>query len=971
MKIKFFTVLITGLFSIFCSPVFGDSSVVSLDGTWKLRHDPDNVGKNQNWWEFSDDKDGNVDVSVPGIAQLAMPGKRGVFWYYRSFDAPKNPHPQGRYVLRFWQADYFAEVWLNGKRLGSHEGGEAPFEFDVTRSILPDAANRIVVRIINPVDYPIDGFLLKEIPHRNRTVNIEPGSDVSMGGLTDCVELLVVPAIRVKDIFVRPDAKTGEIAIQTTLEGPVEPKLYAGKNVAISIDVAPSHGGETLLHHETTITYSPNNAVIETTVKLNEFRLWDIDDPYMYRVSVRSQTKGERGFSEQSTRTGFRDFRFENGAFRLNGRRIFLKCTHSGAVAPMTSGGVPLNAEMIRKDLYIHKTMGLNTIRYIAGMPQRLLLEQCDENGMLVYNECRAAWCMSPSEQLERRFIDANREMVLRDRNHPSIVIWGVINEMTEPRVLNVGLQTLPIIRELDPTRLVLYHSGAWDVFLGDKWNPLEACSSFGRVANPGSTVWENTMFDWHPYQDLPHSDDVLRELRFQQKDRVRYPQMDGLPMFISEYGMGSAIDLFRITRQYEQWGGSHTEDAKLYRDYLALFMRDWERWKLEDTFIDPADYFRQTIEWMAAMRLLGINAIRANPALIGHSVTGAIDHGFSGEGLITWFRELKQGSTDAMADAFAPLRFCLFADQWQVYRGTTVRFEAVLANEDVLKPGAYKVRIQIAAPNNRRVFDEIVPLTIPEIIDGKEPSFAIPFFDKSIVIDGPSGVYRFHATMLEGGAPAGRPLEFFVTDTKDMPAVNTTVVLWGDDPELAEWLASHGIATKKFAAATNTDVILVGRKSAEDFAPLLKRLESGARVIFLCPEVFREGDDKTAHVPLETKGQLRNADFWLYHKDDWTKNHPYFDGLPRGGIMEHAFYRNLLTKQIWSGQSDPEEIAAGAINTSLRYDSGLSTAVYRYGKGRFVLNTLRIRDNLGNDPIAERILRNMINHEARVSRCN
>ncbi|MCL2117923.1 MAG: hypothetical protein FWH27_05795, partial [Planctomycetaceae bacterium] len=528
----------------------------------------------------------------------------------------------------------------------------------------------------------------------------------------------------------------------------------------------------------------------------------------------------------------------------------------------------------------------------------------------------------------------------------------------TEPRVLNVGLQSLPMIREHDETRLVLYHSGSWDLQLGDRWNPLEAYSSFGRVANPSSTVWENMMSDEHPYKDLPHSDRILRELRFFQKD--------GLPMFLSEYGIGSAVDLFRVMRQFEQRGRTDTEDAKFYRDKYDRFMHDWKRWNMEDTFADPADYFRQTIDWMAALRLLGINAIRANTAMIGHSVTGTHDQGFSGEGLTTTFRELKHGTVDAMADAFAPLRFCLFADQWQVYTGTTIKFEAVLANEDVLKPGEYKVRVQVVGPDNHRVFDETVPLIVPGIVDGKEPPFAIPFFERNIVVDGMGGVYQFHATMLEGGAPAGRPLEFFVTNPGDMPAIDTEVVLWGDDPELDHWLRSRGIPTKGFDAATDSDVILIGRKPAEDFGPLLKRLENGARCIFLCPEVFQDGDDRTARVPLEQRGQLHSVWVWLYHKDDWTKNHPYFEGLPHGGIMDHAFYRNLMTNQFWNDQSDPDEIVAGSIKTALSYESGLLTAVYRHGKGRFVLNTLRIRDNLGIDPVAERILRNMIRHEAR-----
>ena len=977
-NIRFF-ILAFVLFAGFCTSAFGNSPIVSLDGTWKLRHDPDNIGKAQNWQEFAADKAGNVDVPVPGNTQLVMPDKRGVFWFYRSFDTPVNAHPQGRYILRFWQVDYYAEVWLNGKLLGSHEGMETPFEFDVTHAIQSaGASNRLAIRIIMPTDQPIDGIVLKETTERRPVV--AGGADVVQCGLTDDVELLIVPAIRVKDVFVRPNYQTGEIAIRTTLEGPVNPKPFAGKQVAISIDVVPSYGGETLLSHSAAIRFSPENQVIETTLKLEEFRPWDIDDPYMYRVSVRSQTKGESGFSEQSARCGFRDFRFENGAFRLNGRRIYLKCSHSGKHSPIGLN-VPLDREMVRKDILFCKTMGFNAIRYISSMPPRLMLEQCDDNGMLVYEESRASFPFAVSEHMERRVTSYICEMILRDRNHPSIVMWGLINEITQPVHLNAALKLLPTIRELDETRLVLYNSGSWEKQVAG-WNPLDVYSSYGSVANPGSTVWENTLSDLHPYQPSPHSDAVLRTLRTGWKDVA--------PMFLSEYGMGSGIDLDRLVRHYEQRGRTDTEDAVYYRKSYDQFMQIWERLKMDDTFADPAEYFRQSIEWMAPLRLLGINAIRANPSVIGYNLTGTLDHGFSGEGLFTWFRELKYGTTDAMADAFAPLRFCLFADQWQVYSGAAIRFEAVLANEDVLKPGEYKVHIQITGPKNHRVFDEVVSLTVPGTADGKEPPYAIPFFDRTIAVDGPSGAYRFHATMLKGGAPAGRPLEFYVTDPKDMPAVHATVALWGDDPELGEWLRTRGIKTKTFEAATASDVILVGRRPGEDFAPLLQRMEKGARVIFLCPEVFQEGEDKVARLPLENKGQFRYDHYcWLYHKDDWTKNHPYFDGLPSGQIMDHAFYRNLLNPLTWSGQDDPEEIAAAAVNTAMGEPwSGLLTAVYRYGKGRFVLNTLRIRDNLvsaviqndlyvnqqqirvrdylGTDPVAERILRNMINHEAR-----
>jgi hypothetical protein len=132
---------------------------------------------------------------------------------------------------------------------------------------------------------------------------------------------------------------------------------------------------------------------------------------------------------------------------------------------------------------------------------------------------------------------------------------------------------------------------------------------------------------------------------------------------------------------------------------------------------------------------------------------------------------------------------------------------------------------------------------------------------------------------------------------------------------------------------------------------------------VFLSPEVFKKGDLATGWLPLANKGKLVGLPVWVYHKDDWAKRHPIFDGLPAGCVLDHTFYREVMPSLGWSGQDVPAEIVAGSINTSSGYDSGLSVAVHKFGVGQFVLNTLRIRENLGRDPVAERLLRNMLRH--------
>jgi hypothetical protein len=198
------------------------------------------------------------------------------------------------------------------------------------------------------------------------------------------------------------------------------------------------------------------------------------------------------------------------------------------------------------------------------------------------------------------------------------------------------------------------------------------------------------------------------------------------------------------------------------------------------------------------------------------------------------------------------------------------------------------------------------------------------------------------------------------------MPQVETVVTLWGKDPELAGWLESRGIRSRPFTdGAGSGEVILVGTTAGEDFAALASRIEAGATAVFLCPSVFAVGDRPTALLPLEEKGTLVGGHDWLYQNNDWAKKHPIFEGLPTG-LMDYQFYREILGDRFFRGQSAPEEVVAGMINTAIAYNSGLTVSVHRVGKGRVVLNSLLVRENLSRErchSVAERLLRNLLNH--------
>ena len=125
---------------------------------WRLAIDPGNEGREQKWYEspVNDSK----PVKVPWVIQDPFPDYHGVAWYWHDFQVPANPHPGGRYLLRFDLVDYLAEVWVNGTSIGGHEGGQGPFVLDATTLLKAGQQARLAVRVLSPTKEPIDGIAL-------------------------------------------------------------------------------------------------------------------------------------------------------------------------------------------------------------------------------------------------------------------------------------------------------------------------------------------------------------------------------------------------------------------------------------------------------------------------------------------------------------------------------------------------------------------------------------------------------------------------------------------------------------------------------------------------------------------------------------------------------------------------------------------------------------------------------------------
>lgn len=915
-----------------------------LDGAdWLLAIDPDNVGKDQKWYNVP--QADARPITVPNVIQETFPRYHGVAWYWKDFIAYLNPYDEGRYLIRFELVDYKADIWLNGIFVGSHETADGAFALDVTEAINPGKQNLLTVRVLNPCYEPIDGIILGQTPHRNKMYPSTPGWDSNHGGIEDSVSLMMVPAVYISDMYVIPDPQTGIIKLETTV------KNNRGKSIECDLQfvVSTDRFGQLITLKHKRHKFEPGETTLMSQMKVDNPRLWDIDDPFLYRTTARI-SEG-KSFSEFSTRCGFRDFLFEDGWFRLNGRRIFLKCSHTGNGLPIYTHK-PHAPDLLNRDLLNCKMMGFNAIRYISGVAFRNNLDYCDEIGLLVYEEPYAGWCLEDSDQMIYRYNLSLSEMIRRDRNHPCIVIWGLLNETLDGPVFRHAVQALKLVRSLDMTRLVFLNSGRFD-----------NVNDIGSLSNPGSCVWEDVLTDAHPYLRVPHRANEINSFRTFGTPEKHY--------FVSEYGIGSGNNLSRMINLYQQYNGIHTEEYDLLRGYIDQFMNDWKNWKLDQAFIDPEDFFIQSLSRMASQRKLGWNAIRANPNIVGYSMTGTVD-GFTNnsEGPTTVFRELKPGTVDALFDSLASLRLCLFAEPANIYRGSYVKLDVALANEDALMPGKYPLRLQVIGPENLRIFDQTIEIEVPAMVKDKEPPLAYPLFSKDVMIDGPTGKYHFLARFEDGAGAFGGDAEFYVTDSADMPVINTEVVLWGEDEDLRRWLNENGIANRQFdpTVIDRREAILVSHApqfpgGINAFRDLVTRIAKGSSVIFLSPTVFADKDNSTRWAPLKSKGRVDNIPRWLYLSDDWSKRHPIFDGLQGGALMDYIIYQDIIPDKVWYDQQLPTEAISGSIFTSCGYRSGLLVSVHEFGAGRFILNMLLIRENLGKVPAAERLLRNMLNY--------
>jgi beta-glucuronidase len=345
----------------------------------------------------------------------------GLVWYQRHFIA--HPRPGQRAFLRFGAVDYRAHVYLNGRRVGEHEGGFTPFAFEVTK-LLRDGDNRLTVGADSergPADVP----------------PVVTDWD-NYGGITRPVSLVFTPATYVDDAWIRL-TRDGRIAATVRLDG----EGAAGQAVRLLIPAL----GFTLSGR----TGADGSWTGEAPAPRG-LRRWSPDSPNLYEVRF------ESGEDVLTDRVGFRTIEVRGEDILLNGKPIFLRGV---SVHAEELGENPTRAltPAAARALLAEAKNGLhaNFVRLAHYPHPETMTRAADELGLLVWSEIPVYWRVdfaNPETLAAARHMLA--EEIARDRDRASIVIWSVGNETPVSDARNLFLATLADdARALDPSRLV------------------------------------------------------------------------------------------------------------------------------------------------------------------------------------------------------------------------------------------------------------------------------------------------------------------------------------------------------------------------------------------------------------------------------------------------------------------------------------------------------------------------------------
>src|ERR1017187_4181580 len=631
-----------------------------------------------------------------------------------------------------------------------------------------------------------------------------------------------------------------------------------------------------------------------------------------------------------------RDFTIRDNQFFLNGKPIIVKATIYQPHYPQTLAYPPYEA-MLNKDITMVKEAHFNMLRLHIKPQLPRLLELADEQGLLLYEEPPIGW-IQKSPQMRERCRREVRELIARDRNHPALVVWGALNEgAAEGEELKAELAAYA--HELDPTRLVFDDSGGV-YYSGENT----------RVYIPGDTS-ARAINDIHPYMLQPFSDAGYNYYRQMQE-----PHMLN---FTSEFGaMGGMEDLDGVIAKYQpchEW-----QDKDRLAEINEIFKKGFNDLGLEKAFGNFAAFAKSSRDAQAEALTRMIDALRINPLTGGYDICHWNDASFEFPfGLVDEWRDPKP-SLAAAAAANKPLHLIVSTAQSNFYAGEPLEGELVIVNDEG-RLGKVEVNLAVTSEDGKVWQKQTRPATLGTRVQSLG-SFRLtaPFAE---------GTLRLRASLNADGKLVDQTERAILILKRINPRAGAESVVGVLDPDgrMAGYLNRFPIKVSAYNADSPPEsVYMVGQlaESLYDYPLgalrcLVELAHRGATLIlFELPMDSGEVSQKFGVFPTPLK-----VDFPEGFKLQWIQAHAITAGLPSNLVLDQRYADVLPARYL---ELPADEIVGGMLLDSFgdyhrRWLQSL--VVNRAGQGHIIICQYRLLENLGKNPLADRLLMNLLGY--------
>jgi len=937
----------------------------NLDGKWEFFPDP-----RQTLTPESLSQNEARQIGVPGPWQAQFEDLRdysGVAWYRRVFET--DGQPVGRsggqeqapdrpfaYILHFGAVDYFATVWLNGRQVGEHEGGYLPFELDVTDALRLSGPNELVVRVIDPANDAdfLPDFTFAEIPHGKQSWY------GPIGGIWQSVYLERRSVQHLTRLRVTPDVPGEQARIDVALSAAAERPLGLWLNVT---------DPEGMVRRHRFVVGSGRNAE-ELTVPIPAPMLWDTTTPHLYQVEavlLDGSDDRARALDQLGTQFGMRTIATSStGHLLLNGRVLYLRGALDQDYYPeliYTPFGDAELEEQFRKA----KHMGLNCLRTHIKITDPRYYDAADRVGLLIWTEL-PNW-QDLTETAKRRAKETLFGMVERDWNHPSIIIWTIVNEnWGVDLAVNAGhrawlAETYSELKALDPHRLVVGNSPCFTNFhvvtdIEDFHNYYAMPDHYRKWKDWVQTFASRPPWTFaHVYESIESWREYIRD-PWNPIPRQPAPEVKrrgSEPMVVSEFGNWGLPDVARLKECYggkEPWWfetGIEWGDGVVYPHGIE---QRFKAFHLDKVFPSLSDLAAASQRMQFTALKYQIEQMRRHPTIVGYVITEFTDVHWESNGLLDMCRNPK-AYYDVIGQVNSP--DAIVPTDWEriaFWEGERCEVKLALSHFSSADLRNSRLEWQLDQwPDIRGTLEGVTPERA-QLTNLGTVVFEVPRLERATRA-------RLEMRLLSAGGElvTRNHHELYFFPRLETSSGNLRIAAPGL-PRLSARLAAMGY---DMVEDTEADLVVVERMTDE----LRWYAQNGGRVLWLA----EQPESQQAHLGSISIAQRHGRSWqgdWASSMS-WIRQDQMFGDIPSGGTVDFAF-ADLTPETVIVGLS-PRDFAANV-------HSGLFVGWVHHvvalvaerpiDRGRLMICTYAIREHLGTHPVASIMMRDLIARTAR-----